>query len=249
MAAAEEPAEMTAQMVRDMFTEQKAEMQKLEDKVKVREDIQGEQMKQMAERMDTLIQRLHELEWKWKPLDQGGGEGNLPDSMQETMIKVREIEEQMMSLREASGQRWFRDEEPGERGKHRGWDTRRLKLDPYSGDKKLWRSFVFTIKAFIRRESPHLELLMSKMEHHDEEITEEDMTKVDLDFNEDKELAWTLTNFTSGEAKEQVQLLEGKPGLEIWRMMTKENDPKSGTSGVQAPRGPRDLKFRSDLNF
>ena len=119
-------------------------------------------------------------------------------------------------------------------GYRRGWDTRKLKLEPFDGDRKEFRSWAFTMKAFIRREAPVLEAFITESEYHEEEITMRQVTDMGVDPAEDKELAWILTNYTSGEIKELIQLNEGKPGCEMWRLLVKEANPKSGTSGVQA---------------
>ena len=84
-----------------------------------------------------------------------------------------------------------------EDGYKRGWDTRKLKLEPFDGDRKEWRSWVFTMKAFIRREAPVLEAFITESEYHEEEITMRQVTDMGVDPAEDKELAWTLTNHTS----------------------------------------------------
>ena len=246
---------MTAAMVREMFRDQQQEILRINEKQQIQENIQMEQVTNIAERMDTIMARIVELEWQWLPMQKGGKDGNLPEVMKEMKLQIRYLEEQLENLKGLGGQRWMDGggSDHGGQGTYGGkemWDTRRLKMDPYSGDKKTWRSFVFTLKAFIRRESPNLEKFMTEMEHRDEEIMHEDLLTIDLDLNEDKELVWMLTNFTKDEAKEQVQLCEGKPGLEIWRMLIKENDPKSGTSGVQAMQklvGPSRCKTYLEL--
>ena len=118
--------------------------------------------------------------------------------------------------------------------KHKGWDTRKLILDPFDGDKKEFRNWAFTLKAFIRREAPGLESFMTSTEYQEEELTGRDISDGGVDMKDDKELAWTLTNYTTGEVKEMVQLNEDKRGCELWRIITKDANPKSGTSGVQA---------------
>ena len=156
-----------------------------------------------------------------------------PRALEDMEKTVRELRENIELLWKdpQSGRDQSRDHDFT---KKRQWDTRKLKLDPYGGDKKEWRGWSFTLKAYIRREAPVLEAFMNEIEYSEAVITGREVSDGGVDPDEDKELAWVLTQNTSGEMKELIQLNEGRPGCELWRLMTKESNPKSGTSGVQA---------------
>ena len=55
----------------------------MDEKYEIQENVHTEQVKNLAERMDGLMVRVHELEWQWLPMDKGGKDGNLPDVIQD----------------------------------------------------------------------------------------------------------------------------------------------------------------------
>ena len=65
-------------------------------------------------------------------------------------------------------------------------------------------------------------------------ITPETVVDLGLSTESDAELTWILINYTSGGAKEIVRLYSDASGLEAWRNLSREYDPKTGASGVQA---------------
>ena len=122
-------------------------------------------------------------------------------------MKFEDIEKTLNEVKENIEMMW-RDPAPGMRRDEReprkkSWDTRKLKLEPYGGDRKEFRSWVFSLKAFIRREAPGVESYMCQSEYSEEEITGRLVSDNGVDMDEDKELAWLLTNYTSGEIKDE----------------------------------------------
>ena len=63
-------------------------------------------------------------------------------------------------------------------GKKPHFDTRKLQIETFEGDKLKWRNFSYTLKAFIRREDPALAIVMDDTEMGEKAITPE--TVVDL---------------------------------------------------------------------
>ena len=123
---------------------------------------------------------------------------------------------------------------PSFAGKQLKWDTRKIHLTPLADDKLAYRGFAFTLKAFIKREAPRYEQFLNTTERAENEITLEDLDKAGIDISDDAEMMWVLTNYTEASAKDLVQLHGEKTGCEVWRQITRDFDPKSGTQGMQA---------------
>jgi hypothetical protein len=261
------PTIMTQEMVRDKFFE----YDKAKDEGNERLKMMNKMMREMAGRLDEVTQAVAKVipQENKEGFQMGGGlEGDYRKEMEELRGELREmggriqidprtveeIQRGILDLKNIKETMMMNmPDPPGSGGgphKPRGWDTRKLKLEPYEGDRKEWRSFAFTLKAFIRREAPGVESYMSQTEHTDEELDGRMVSDAGVDMHEDKELAWLLTNYTGGEIKEMIQLNEDKTGCELWRILMKESDPKSGTSGVQAMQklmSPGRCKSYSDL--
>ena len=99
------------------------------------------------------------------------------------------------------------------------WDWRKLNLDKYSGHKPSWRSFSFSIKSFVRREAPKYEQILNETEFLDEEVDPNILASRGVPAGDDAEFYYMLTNYTSGEAKEFVQLRQSKCAVEVWRQL------------------------------
>ena len=264
MAAASGSEETTEQRVLRMLQEHETGIQKGKEKTTMLQ----EAVKQMAIRMDEMSVQLMRIDGQ--PEVQSGS-GPEPFGYQQLKAQIEEMGERahvdprtvddlvisLQNLKDHVEHVWAHPVAPGlertEREfekKNRGWDTRKLMLDPFDGDKKEFRNWSFTLKAFIRRECPGLESYMTEIEYQEEEIDGRHISDAGVDLNEDKELAWVLTNYTAGEVKEMVQLNESKRGCEIWRIIVNDANPKSGTSGVQAMQqlmAPGRAKTYSDL--
>lgn len=249
MASIPSVEEMSFEVVRDLLIAQGEQLSQLRQQYEVGKETWSIQSRQLAERVDDVFNRIVELENRGLSTPWPGGVGlgigpNDSPGLQSSVVdqmtaRVEELENKMSC---------WAEREPHD--KPNRWDTRWLKLDPYGGDKKTWRAFAFTLKAFIKRACTSMESLMNAVEHGEQEVKEEKLHEYRLDRGEDTELAWILTNYTAGEAKELVQLHEGQLGIEIWRLLTKENDPKSGTSGVQSMQklmGPSRCRTYADL--
>ena len=89
-------------------------------------------------------------------------------------------------------------------GKKPHFDTRKLQIETFDGDKLKWRNFSYTLKAFIRREDPALAIVMDDTEMGEKAITPETVVDLGLSTESDAELTWILINCTSGGAKVQV---------------------------------------------
>ena len=63
-----------------------------------------------------------------------------------------------------------------------------MKADPYEGNRQEWPSYAFTLKAFIRRESPGLESYMTESEYMEEEITGRMVSDSGVDLEDDNQL-------------------------------------------------------------
>ena len=168
-------AALTQEMVMERFTNIEKDLENMKMNLTENADtaqVTKRMVREMAERMDTMS---------------AGGDGgeNVPivgkmkkelKEMQEQVQflfdrpevnpqVVTDIQEGLKKLEET----WMGPEGRGGRDgdypkKKRNWDTRGLKADPYEGNRQEWRSYAFTLKAFIRRESPGLESYMVESE-------------------------------------------------------------------------------------
>ena len=111
-----------------------------------------------------------------------------------------------------------------------GFDERKLKLEPYDGNRDLWRDFAWTFLAFIAKESPVLGAVMEKAEGWKEEVKESHLEGLGVSVELDKQLSWLLVNNakTGSEAKTLLRSIKSHTGLDMWRQLWKDAKPKSG---------------------
>ena len=100
---------------------------------------------------------------------------------------------------------------PQEGPKRGRFDTKTLKLAPWTGDQKQFKTFENHLKEFIRRESGELFGAMEKAEKQKEPI-KDDFEGISSSL--DSELRWLLVNYTTGEADTLVRRLSNQTGLE-----------------------------------
>ena len=112
----------------------------------------------------------------------------------------------------------------------RKFDTKHLKLVPYSGQAPQFKTFEFHLKEFIKRESFELFETMEKAER-ESEPTRPGFNGLDVGL--DGELRWLLVNHTSGDAEKMVRHLSHCSGVETWRLMKSEVEPRGGAGFCQ----------------
>ena len=112
----------------------------------------------------------------------------------------------------------------------RMFDTKSLRLDPYTGDRSSWKNFSSVLLKFIDRESPELRKALVKSESLDEEIKPEKVIELGVSAELDAEFAWLLFNQTTdgGHARSMLRACDGRTGLEQWRMLYKDAMPVGG---------------------
>ena len=140
----------------------------------------------------------------------------------------------------------------GKPSHNKRWDWRKLQLEKFTGNKSEWRSFAFSVKQFIRRESPPMEMLMKDTECTGTAILNGRLREHGITAEDDAEMYCLLNSYTTGTAQEFVQLKEGQNAIEVWRQMCHEYDPKTGVSGVQAMGeiiGPTRSKHNADFRL
>ena len=98
----------------------------------------------------------------------------------------------------------------------RKFDTKNLKLNPWDGEPKTFKTYEYHLKEFIKRESMELANAMTKAEMS-REPTGIDFEGIDKYL--DNELRWILVNYTSGDAETTVRRLSNRTGLETWRLL------------------------------
>ena len=118
-------------------------------------------------------------------------------------------------------------------GKKSGWDFRRLMVKTYNDCKTEWKDYSFTIKAFVRRECAAMADAMDGTEYGSKPLPINTLRSYNIDAETDAELSWLLVNFTGGTAKDLVRLKSSETGLETWRALTWENDPRTGVGSVK----------------
>ena len=108
------------------------------------------------------------------------------------------------------------------------FDDKTLSIDKYSGDKKKFQTFAWHIKQLVKRESAPLEAAMRIIERETAPTGQGWLQQQAISEELDAELQWILVNHTEGGARALVRSMSGRSGLEMWRTIANEADPRSG---------------------
>ena len=127
------------------------------------------------------------------------------------------------------------------------FDDRKLKVEPYTGEKPTWPDFAWTIGGFVNRESAELKAAMDKTERGEEEIDRNKLVTLGITPELDGELMWLLMNHTKSEstAKNFLRANQHRTGLEVWRRFWRDAMPKGGaqeTVSIQKLMHPNKAK-------
>ena len=121
-------------------------------------------------------------------------------------------------------------EEAGKKLQAVGWiDKKSMVPGLFGGDKKstAFREWSFKMREYVRGFAPHVSLAMERMERRQEPIKEDELSSFGLSKKDDENLRALIISRTTEDALAQVRAPHVKGGLEMWRVLEEEYDPRS----------------------